>query len=161
MSNCFLIGDFANRFQESVIFPCVRHFTCSVRATRLLSYQLTRMNSWSRETINVRFNLRLPSSIICKQRGNIKVLINVFFNVFFLFILFSFCYLFAFCILKIYGAVLLCPSEQVNHFIFFFLSKEKKYWQILNQIDSIAFIILKIILPRAAQKRTDQQQFRG
>ena len=45
--------------------------------------------------------------------------------------------------------------------LYFFLSKEKKYWQILNQIDSIAFIILKIILPRAAQKRTDQQQFRG
>ena len=44
---------------------------------------------------------------------------------------------------------------------YFFLSKEKKYWKTLNQIDSIAFIILKIILPRAAQKRTDQQQFRG
>ena len=131
MSNCFLISDFANHFQESVIFPCVRHFTCSVRATRLLSYQLTRMNSWSRETINVRFNLRLPSSVICKQRGNIKVLINVFFNVFFLFILFSLFFffslfsLFAFCILKIYGAVLLCPSKQVNHFIFFFCQKKK------------------------------------
>ena len=43
MLNCLLIGDFANHFQESVIFPCVRHFTWSVRATRLFSYQLTRI----------------------------------------------------------------------------------------------------------------------